>query len=312
MRFFLQLILILSCLQLSQAQNTNIKGRVVDENSEPLPYAHLLFQNYAIGTTSNAEGYFAFSIPDSLRNEKVRVSYVGFHSKIARIENIAGRDVKLIPKKEDLDEVLLKQILKNKSYTYRPGWRNGTIGFGNLNAGLYPSQIAVFYPKPDKFDASCYLEEVRVYFFKTTEQWQRSSKFRLHIYNVDENGKPGEDLLKNLIVERDPGESSIDVELLKEKISIPEDGIFIGVEHLFIKENQFTEARNYYINDSLVAQDFELVKYAPVFKGVLMDEAEDAWFYGPLGWQKISELELSHEAFDSKIPLPAFRVKITD
>ena len=113
-------------------------------------------------------------------------------------------------------------------------------------------------------------------------------------------------------VERDPGESSIDVELLKEKISIPEDGIFIGVEHLFIKENQFTEARNYYINDSLVAQDFELVKYAPVFKGVLMDEAEDAWFYGPLGWEKISELELSHEAFDSKIPLPAFRVKITD
>ncbi|TRO65291.1 carboxypeptidase-like regulatory domain-containing protein [Christiangramia sabulilitoris] len=312
MRFFHQLILIVFCVQLLQAQNTIIKGRVVDENSEPLPYAHLLFQNYAIGTTSNAEGYFAFSIPDSLRNEKVRVSYVGFHSRIASVEDLAGRDVKLFPKNEGLDEILLKQILKNKSFTYRPEWRNGAIGFGNLNAGQYPSQIAVFYPKPGRFNASCFLEEVEVYFFKTTEQWQRPSKFRLHLYDVDENGQPGEDLLKNLIIKRDPGESSIVVELLKEKISIPEDGIFIGVEHLFIRENQFTETRNYYINDSLVAQDFELVKYAPVFKGVLRDEAEDAWFYGPLGWEKISELELSHEAFDSKIPLPDFKVKMTD
>ncbi|QYA25821.1 carboxypeptidase-like regulatory domain-containing protein [Gramella sp. MT6] len=289
-----------------------MQGRVVDENSMPLPYAHLLFQNFAMGTTSNEEGYFAFSIPDSLRKEKIRVSYVGFNSKIVSIENIVGRDIKLIPKNEGLDEVVLKQILENKSFTYRPEWRNGSVGFGNLNAGLYPSQIAVYYPKPDKFDESCYLEEISIYFFKTSEQWNRSSKFRLHIYNVDKNGKPGEDLLKNLIVERGSRESRVDVNLLQEKISIPEDGFFIGVEHLFIKENQFREARNYYINDSLVAQDFEITKYAPVFKGVLMDEAEDAWFYGPLGWEKISELELTHEAFNSKIPLPAFQVKITD
>lgn len=312
MRFLLQLIILFLCVNHSLAQQTNVRGRVVDENSEPLPYAHLLFQNYAMGTTSNEEGYFAFSIPDSLRNEKIRVSYVGFYPKIIQVDEIVGKDVKLFSKKEGLGEVVLKPILKDKSFTYHAEWRNGYVGFGNLNAGLYPSQIAVYYPRPDKFDDFCYLKEVRVYFFKTSEQWSQSSKFRLHIYNVDENGKPGEDLLKNLIVERVAGESSVDVDLLQEKISIPTNGFFIGVEHLFIKENQFREVRNYYINDSLVAENFELTKYAPIFKAVLLDEADDAWFYGPSGWERISKLELSHEAFNSKIPIPAFRIKITD
>ena len=312
MKFSLQLIILFFCFNHSLAQQTNVRGRVVDENAEPLAYAHLLFQNYAIGTTANEEGYFAFSIPDSLRFEKLRLSYVGYHSKIVGVGEIAGREVKLFPKQEGLDEVLLEQILKNKSFTYRPGWRSGSVGFGNLNAGLYPSQIAVYFPKPKKFKESCFLQEVRIYFYKTAEQWNRSSKFRLHIYNVDENGKPGEDLLKNLIIERASGESKVDVELLQEKIKIPENGFFIGVEHLFIKENQYREIRSYYINDSLVAPDFEIIKYAPVFKGELVDKAHNAWFYGPDGWEKISKLELTHEAFDSKIPLPAFKVRITD
>ena len=265
MRFSIQLILLLCCINHSLAQQIKVQGRVVNENTDPLPYAHLLFQKYAMGTTSNEEGYFTFTIPDSLRNEKVRVSYVGYHSKIIGIEDIVGREVKMLPKNEGLDEVIVSQILEDKSFTYRPEWRNGSVGFGNLNAGLYPSQIAVYYPKPDKFDEACYLQEISIYFFRTSEQWDLSSKFRLHIYSV-EDGHPGEDLLKNLIVEREAKKARVDVDLLSEKISIPDDGFFVGVEHLFIKENKYREARNYYINDSLVAPDFEIIKYAPVLK----------------------------------------------
>ena len=312
MKLLLQFILLFFFFNQSLAQNTTIRGRVVNENSEPLAYAHLLFQNYAMGTNSNAEGYFAFTVPDSLKSAMVRISYVGYYPKIVTVEEMAGRDVKLVPRKENLDEVLVEQILKDKSFTYRPDWRNGFVGFGNLNAGLYPSQIAVYYPKPEKFDRSCFIQEVQVYFFKTSEQWRQSSKFRLHIYSVGENGKPGEDLLKNFIVQRNSRDSSVEIDLLREKIEIPENGFFIGVEHLFIKENQFREARNYYINDSLVAQNFELTKYAPVFKGILVDKDHDAWYYGLAGWERISKLELSHEAFESRIPLPAFKIRITD
>ncbi len=315
MKSFLILILFYSGILLGYAQSTTVRGRVVDsENGQALAYAHLLFQNYAMGTTSDTDGWFAFSVPDSLRNESVWISYVGYKPRLVKIETLGGKTVQLNPKTEGLGEILIEPIRNKKNYVYRPGWTERPIGFGNLNAGLYPSQIAVYYPKPDKFENSCFLEEVKVYFFKTKEQWKLPSKFRLHIYDMDENGKPGKDLLKNFIIEREAGESSLNIELLDQKIRIPEQGFFVGVEHLFIKKNQYTETKDYYINDSLVAQDFQIIKYAPIFKGELVENDNDfnAWFFGPEGWESISEFELSHSAFGSKIPLPSFRIKITD
>ena len=283
--------------------------------SAPLPYAHILFENYGLGTTSNINGQFGFSIPDSLRNENIIISHVGFETRNISIQNVLQKKViSLKPKKESLDEVSITQILEENHYIFRPESRNQSVGIGNMNGGMYPSTIARFYPKPDKFTEECFIEYIQVYFYPVEEQKRLSPKFRLHIYEVNENGEPGKDLSDNMIIEKVPGKSNIEVGLLDQKIQVPENGFFVGLEHLFIEENKYTEVKDYYINDSLVAKDFEYQRYAPVYKGIFADRDSDlkVYYYQPQGWVNVSSWDITREESNENYVAPIFKIRITD
>ena len=314
-----ELFLILFILSLSfQGHSQGLTVRGVIENgstSSPLPYAHILFENYGLGTTSNINGQFGFSIPDSLRNENIIISHVGFETRNVSIQSVIQEKViSLKPKKESLDEVSITQILEENHYIFRPESRNQSVGIGNMNGGMYPSTIARFYPKPDKFTEECFIEYIQVYFYPVEEQKRLSPKFRLHIYEVNENGEPGKDLSDNMIIEKVPGKSNIEVGLLDQKIQVPENGFFVGLEHLFIEENKYTEVKDYYINDSLVAKDFEYQRYAPVYKGIFADRDSDlkVYYYQPQGWVNVSSWDITREESNENYVAPIFKIRITD
>jgi hypothetical protein len=51
-----------------------LKGKVTDEKGEALPFATVFIQGTTIGTTSNAEGLYALSLPSG--NHKVTCRYL--------------------------------------------------------------------------------------------------------------------------------------------------------------------------------------------------------------------------------------------
>ncbi|WP_300434490.1 carboxypeptidase-like regulatory domain-containing protein [Christiangramia sp.] len=298
------------------AQVLTVRGIIKnDSTSEPIPYVNIMFENYGMGTSSNENGQFGFIIPDSLSTENIVISHVGFNSKKVSIQEVLEKStILLIPKKEFLAEVSISQVLKDKRHIFRPENSLEAVGIGNMNAALYPSTIARFYPKPDKFSRECFIENIQIYFYPVEEQNHLSPKFRLHIYKVQEDGKPGEDLLSNLVLEKSSGQSRMKVELLDKKIEVPENGFFVGLEHLFLKENEFKEVKDYYINDSLVAKEFEYKKYAPVYKGVFTKQDSDlkVYYYQPGGWVNISNWEINREESEENYIAPVFKIRITD
>ncbi len=55
-----------------------LKGRIIDIQGEPLPYASIMVRNSELGAVSNQEGYYQLQLEDG--NSKIRIQYVGFRT----------------------------------------------------------------------------------------------------------------------------------------------------------------------------------------------------------------------------------------
>jgi hypothetical protein len=81
-----------------------IKGVVVDEKKEPIPYVNIWVENENIGTTSEENG--AFSLPiNEIKN--IVFSALGYETKIVSSTEIES--VILYPKALELNEVVIEQ-----------------------------------------------------------------------------------------------------------------------------------------------------------------------------------------------------------
>lgn len=313
-------VLFLLCCKLSIAQENRVVGQVVDAaTSKALPYVNIVLEEQHRGTSADAQGRFSFVLKGVDTSAILKFSYVGFKTEYIKLGKLNdSRVVKMQPQVSDLSEVQLYSITENNSEKINDFRGKESIGLGNFSGGQFPSMVARYYAKPEKFKAGCFLEEVEVRFFSTEMDMNKRSKFRLRILEVGENGKPAGDLLRsNLIVERKKNRFKTKIPLLKYRISIPEEGFFVAVEHLFIKENQYIEKKDYRVyseTDTLLYEDFEVVKYLPVFKGVLEEKKQgfNSYFKDTNGWKKMDDLDNSHVVFKGEIPAPAFKVSLTD
>ena len=112
-----------------------LQGIIKDsQTKEVLVYVSLGFKKYPIGTCSNLNGEFQLVVDDSLSNETLTVSHVGYESKEYKIREMDSNyfEILLDPKSIQLDEVLvlpqitaeevLKKVIKNHSRNYPFGF----------------------------------------------------------------------------------------------------------------------------------------------------------------------------------------------
>ncbi|VXB07090.1 TonB-dependent receptor [Flavobacterium sp. 9AF] len=88
-----------------------IKGKIVDENNQPLLGANVFWQNTATGTTSDIDGNFTLKKSDESTN--LVVSYIGYKTKKIAITNTEFLTIQL-EAVTNLDEVT---VLKTKKST---------------------------------------------------------------------------------------------------------------------------------------------------------------------------------------------------
>jgi len=60
--------------------------------------------------------------------------------------------------------------------------------------------------------------------------------------------------------------------------------------------------------------NFKVVKYIPVFKGVLEDKGQNfnSFFKDTNGWKEMNNLDNSNQAFKGANLAPAFKITLTD
>ena len=85
------LLVVFFCLiQFTQAQNTGVvKGKVTDKemSSEALPFANVFVKGTSIGSTTDMDGYYTFSVPAG--QQTIVFSFVGYETIEKTINVIA-------------------------------------------------------------------------------------------------------------------------------------------------------------------------------------------------------------------------------
>ena len=76
----------------------------------------------------------------------------------------------------------------------------------------------------------------------------------------------------------------------------------------------YFEEKDYRVNDTIIYRDVKLRKYGPVFSGVLEEYGEgfNSYYKDTNGWQKMDNLDNSNEVFSGMLPVPAFKITLTD
>lgn len=100
-RIIMSLLFLLCCMGVT-AQNVEVSGTVVDEQSQPVIGASVLQKGTSNGTVTDIDGNFSFKAP---RGVTLVVSYVGYKS--VEVNAGTGMTIKLQPNASELNEVVV-------------------------------------------------------------------------------------------------------------------------------------------------------------------------------------------------------------
>jgi hypothetical protein len=91
-----------------------IEGAFTDsESGKPIPYVAVGIQNTTLGTIANRDGTFRLTLPDSLRQHRMRFSHIGYESmepELTLLKDAARFDFTLKPQPVPLREIIVQYI----------------------------------------------------------------------------------------------------------------------------------------------------------------------------------------------------------
>jgi hypothetical protein len=201
------------------------RGVVIDSLGAPIPYVSIWVENENKATTSEENG--TFSIQVSL-DAKLIFSALGYETKTVLAANAA----KVVLKQNifDLENVVIKKAKSTKIAEI------GQVPNAILEAfDTGPKMDAKFFPYQSKYKKNKWIKKILL----TTDSPIENASLKLHIYSVDENGFPGEELLtQDLIVKLKKGIYRHQFDVNDLNIEIPESGLFVAFEKMRIEKNK--------------------------------------------------------------------------
>ena len=215
------ILLIFVCFQM----NAQTKGIVIDTLGNPIPYVSIFVENENKTTTSEENGTFSIQV---LAEAKLIFSALGYEKKTVLAKDAARIVLKSVI--FDLQDVVIKKASKPKTLEI------GQVSNSILEAfDTGPKIDAKFFPYESKYKKTKWIKKIMLF---TDSPIERAS-IKLHLYSVDKNGAPGEELLtKDLIVYLKKGIFRHQFDVYDMDIEMPENGIFVAFEKMRIESNK--------------------------------------------------------------------------
>ena len=292
-RLWLVLLLMGFCV------SAQVKGVVKDSISgTPIPYATIFIENENTGTTTEIDGSFILDVKE---DKKLIISSLGYHLKKTSINN---ETIFLKPKIIELNEVFIekpknnKQLEIGKTNTTKVRHISGEESW--INSKYF--QYDTIY-KNTKFIS-------KIIFF--TKSKVKNAKFKLRLYNINQEGFPGSDILsEDVIVTVKKGNHKTVIDISSHHILFPKTGFFVGYEILKIESNKYDFKYSEYNSTKTITK----VYFAPSFECNLSDEENTFIFYNGK-WQKRTRWHNNEtgslKKFNNKIIEPSIRVILTN
>lgn len=169
--------IIVSSLPVVEEKFLTVEGLILDRyTNEPIPFATIGIPAAAIGTITNLNGEFRFLFPDSLRNEKINFSHIGYDpyeidaSLLEGSHHRMSLEPKVIPLQEVVvrlvnPEKLLDEMLESRALNYasRPVFHTSFYREGvEYKKGLVSLTEAVFQIYKTPFDHPVNSDQARL------------------------------------------------------------------------------------------------------------------------------------------------------
>ena len=239
--FLVILVMLLPTLTFSQVF---ISGKIVDEfNKKPISYINIGILNSTTGTISNKDGSFSIEIADSLINENLLFSAIGYTKKLISIVSIKESKEVVIYLNEkviDLDEFVIsstsKKIKLKKTWfgnKKRPLFVQGQMHADTISAG---GAMTLLIDKTNN-DLS-YVQKVSLFIARNTLP---EFKVRVRFLEVDSNNNnlPGTDIFnKNVVIKSTIKRGWLDFDLKSYNHQIDEPSFYVMIEWILDEKDR--------------------------------------------------------------------------
>jgi len=218
-------------LLISQFAFSQIHGIVKDSISGQLiPYVNIWVENENIGTTSEENGTFKINSSDKSGN--LIFSAIGFETKkiaVSETNNVIPKPIVY-----QLKNVVISKLKNTKEVEIGNSKKRFYLPEPQTTPWILARKINIDVANSD----AKYLKTLIYY----TKSELDSAKFRVRVFSVSQKDMPEVDLLsKEIIVQVKKGKHKTEVDMSSYKIIVPEEGIIVGFESLFIEENKYIE-----------------------------------------------------------------------
>jgi hypothetical protein len=225
--------------------SAQVKGIVVDENNQPIPYVNIWVQNENNGTTSEENGEFSIHVTGE--NKTLIFSALGYEKKIIKASQT--KEVVLKTLALELNEIVIFKRFETKQTEIGRTQNETYQAFDNG-----PKIDVKFFPYLLKYKKTKYIKKVSIY----TDSNIENASIRIHFYSLDADGFPGEELLKkDYIVRVNKGMKKSTFDITDFNLIMPKNGIFVGFEKLLIEKNKIeTTITDYNSNSTKIMKTY--------------------------------------------------------
>lgn len=197
----------------------------MDEYNKPISYVNIWVENENNSTTSEENGEFTIHCQS---DKNLIFSALGYEKKTVKASDAAKVILKI--NALELSEIVIAKRFETKQ-----------IEIGKVRIESYqafengPRIDAKFFPYDPKYKKTKYIKQVAI----ITDSQLENSNFKIHFYNVNPDGSPGEELLqKDYLVSVRKGVKKSYFNVVDFNLRMPKTGIFVGFEKLIIERNK--------------------------------------------------------------------------
>ncbi len=215
-------------------QKKILLGQIVDaETKEAIPYATIMFLKTGEGVISDYNGKFELEFYTK-NIDTLKFASIGYVSRKLATNKVLKRNVIKVTLKKDLIKV--PQInIKASDYYNKTFGNKGLVSLGALYMDTNGQEVALYIKNKEKKAGLIH----KVY-FRLSKKGNIDAPFRIRIYKPDSEGKPGKDILNEiLVVKPETKKSWFAIDISAYDIKFPQEGLFISMGGVFPNDFNF-------------------------------------------------------------------------
>lgn len=220
-----KIVLFILCISYSFFfSQQNCVGILIDSlNAKPIEFANIGIIGKGVGTVTNEKGEFNFVIPDSLLKFPVKVSMIGYRSKVINSKYFSNqKNIQLVEQSNVLDEV---KVVAKKSVTKILGNQTKTTAVvGSFKENKLGAEMGI------KLKIKKTRTHIKTFYLNIAKNQIEKLIFRFNVYNLTEKGYPKDNILtQNIMIEPKDKIGLIEFDLMPYNIFVNDD-VIVSVE----------------------------------------------------------------------------------